>query len=79
VSTATFQFTPAAGSSLVANQVAVPTAAAAQQWYSDQSSANFGGQFTLVQPFTLQGATLTDVSVTLTNGQGTSQATKATF
>jgi len=79
VSTATFQFTPAAGSSLVANQVAVPTAAAAQKWYSDPSSANFGGQFTLVQPFTLQGATLTDVSVTLTNGQGTSQATKATF
>ena len=79
VSTATFQFTPAAGSSLVASQVAVPTSSAAQQWFTDPSSADFGGQFTLVQPFTLQGATLSDVSVTLTNAQGTSQGARATF
>jgi hypothetical protein len=76
---ATFQFTTAAGSRLDNNQVQVNTTDAARQWFSDARSANFGGQFTLVQPFTVQGVTLTDVNVTLTNGQGTSSPVHAKF
>jgi hypothetical protein len=76
---ATFQFTPAPGSRLDNNQVQVPTTDAARQWFNDSRSANFGGQFTFVQPFTLRGAALTDVSVTLTNAQGTSAAVRAKF
>ena len=52
---------------------------AAQQWFSSTDSANFGSQFLLTMPFTLQGATLSSVSVTLTNGQGTSPAVSASF
>ncbi|HUS04855.1 MAG TPA: putative Ig domain-containing protein, partial [Bryobacteraceae bacterium] len=79
VSAATFQFTPAAGSSLESTQVVVPTTDAARQWFQDSRSADFGGQFTFVQPFTLKGAVLSEASVTLTNGQGTSQAVRARF
>jgi hypothetical protein len=79
VSAATFQFTPAAGSSLVSSQVSVSTADAARQWYADTRSADFGSQFTFTQPFTVSGATLSEVSVALTNGQGTSQPTRAKF
>jgi hypothetical protein len=42
VSAATFQFTPAAGSSLVSSQVSVSTADAARQWYADARLAEFG-------------------------------------
>jgi hypothetical protein len=79
VTSATFQFTPAAGSRLEASQVTVQTDAAAKQWFSDARSASFGSQFTFVQPFSLQNATLSEVSVTLTNAQGTSQAVRARF
>ena len=79
VTSATFQFTPAAGSRLDASQVTVQTDAAAKQWFNDARSASFGSQFTFVQPFSLQNATLSEVSVTLTNAQGTSQAVRARF
>jgi len=79
VTSSTFQFTPAAGSRLEASQVTVQTDAAAKQWFSDARSATFGSQFTFVQPFGLQNATLSEVSVTLTNAQGTSQAVRARF
>jgi hypothetical protein len=79
VSSAAFQFTPAAGSRLESSEVVIPTTDAARQWFQDAGSADFGGQFTFVQPFTLKGAALSEISVTLTNGQGTSQAVKARF
>ena len=77
VSTATFQFTPAAGSRLEASDVTVSTAEVARTWYRDPRSNDYGSQFTFIQPFTVRGATLSEVSVTLTNGQGTSQAVRA--
>ena len=79
VTSANFQFTAAAGSRLEASQVTVQTDAAAKQWFGDTRSASFGSQFTFVQPFGLQNATLSEVSVTLTNAQGTSQPVRATF
>jgi hypothetical protein len=79
VSAANFQFVPAPGSRLDSNEVSVQTGDAARQWFRDPRSAEFGGQFTFVQPFTLRGATLTEVVVTLTNGQGTSQPARARF
>ena len=79
VTSATFQFTPAAGSRLASSQVTVQTDAAAKQWFADTRSASFGSQFTFVQPFSLQNATLSEVSVTLTNAQGTSQPVRARF
>jgi hypothetical protein len=79
VTSATFTFTPATGSRLESSQVTVQTNAAARQWFSDTRSNEFGGQFAFTQPFTLTNATLSDVSVTLTNGQGTSQPASARF
>jgi hypothetical protein len=79
VTAANFLFTPAAGSRLEANEVVVQTVDAARQWFRDSRSSEFGGQFTLVQPFTVRGATLSEVSVTLTNVQGTSQPARARF
>ena len=52
----------------------------ARAWFSDAASSPFGGQFSLTQPFSLQGqGALTSVSVTLTNGQGASAAVSANF
>jgi hypothetical protein len=79
VSSATFSFTPAAGSRLQASDVTVSTADVARTWYRDPRSNDYGSQFTFIQPFTVQGATLSEVSVTLTNGQGTSQVVRARF
>ena len=39
----------------------------------------FGGEFTLTLPFTFQGGKFSSVSVTLTNGQGSSDAMTANF
>ena len=79
VTSATFTFTPASGSRLESTQVTVQTESAARQWFSDTASDSFGGQFTFTQPFTVSNATLSEISVTLTNGQGTSQPSRAQF
>jgi large repetitive protein len=79
VSQATFRFTPAAGSALEASEVVVPMTDAARSWFSDTRSHMFGSQFVLTQPFTLQNARLTSVTVSLTNGQGTSQGVSGQF
>jgi large repetitive protein len=53
----------------------------ARTWFQSSASTPFGGQFSLTQPFSLQGqaATLTSVSVTLVNAQGVSAAVSANF
>jgi len=79
VSQATFRFTPAAGSALEASEVVVPMSDASRTWFSDTRSHAFGSQFLLTQPFTLQNARLASVTVSLTNGQGTSQGVSAQF
>jgi hypothetical protein len=79
VTQGTFRFTPASGSALTQSEVTVPMSDAARAWFSDSASAAFGSQFTLTMPFQLQGARLSSVTVTLTNGQGTSPAVSANF
>jgi hypothetical protein len=78
VTQGSFQFSVSGGSPLSAD-VSMSTAGTA--WFSSPQSQPFGGQFALVQPFTLQGSvgTLTSVSATLSNAQGTSPAVTTNF
>jgi hypothetical protein len=50
-------------------------------WYGSAASAQYGSQFTLTQPFTVQGdpAAVVSVSVTLTNKIGNSTPVSATL
>jgi hypothetical protein len=79
VNSATFSFTTPSGSRLDPSQIVVQTGEAARAWFSDPLSHEYGSQFTFVQPFTVTGVSISDVNVTLTNAQGTSQAVKASF
>ena len=80
MTSATFTFQAAAGTTLTNSQVTVTANQLFATWYSDPTSATFGSLFTFVQPFTLSGNTsgIAGVSVTLTNPQGTSSAATAT-
>jgi hypothetical protein len=73
----TFRFTPAGGGAPV--EVTVPMTDAAAQWFGNSASWKFGGEFLLTQPFTFQGGRFSSVSVTLSNGQGSSDAISANF
>ncbi len=72
---ATFRFTPAPGSDLRTSTADLPLTDSARQWYQDPASKLFGSQFTIVQPFTVQGSAsaIGTVYVTLTNSAGASQ------
>jgi hypothetical protein len=72
---AAFRFTPAQGSDLRTSTANLPLSDSARQWYQDAASKLFGSQFTIVQPFTVQGSStaIGAVSVTLTNSAGTSE------
>lgn len=74
---ATFRFTPAPGASLGATEVNVPVSSVFQTWFASAESRQYGGQFLLVVPFTLQGSAgaLASVQVTLTNSAGSGSAT----
>lgn len=77
ITEATFRFTPAPGATLAAAEVNVPVASAFQAWFASEQSRQYGGQFLLVVPFTLQGnaGALASVQVTLTNSAGSGSAT----
>ncbi len=72
---ATFRFAPASGGGLLTTTADLPLTDSAQQWYQDANSKLFGSQFTIVQPFTVQGSTdaIGSVFVTLANSVGVSQ------
>lgn len=74
---ATFRFTAAPGSSLGTAEVSVPVAGAFQQWFASETSRQFGGQFLLVVPFTVEGSIggLASLQVTLTSSAGSGSAT----
>lgn len=79
---ANFQFTANSGQILQTSTLTVNLATLSGQWYSGTSSSQFGGQFLLQVPFTVQqGATsaLATVSVQVQNSQGTSAAASAKF
>ena len=74
---ATFRFTAAPGSSLGTAEVSLPVAGAFQQWFASETSRQFGGQFLLVVPFTVDGNVggLASLQVTLTSSAGSGSAT----
>jgi hypothetical protein len=78
---AVVQLTPSAGSNLQATQLNIPLTDLAATWYKSAASSAFGSQFTLVLPFTIQGATagIDSVSVSLVNNLGSSTAVSAKF
>jgi len=81
VTSATFRFTPAPGSALQTTELTVQLSDGARAWYQNDQSRLFGSQFTLTQQFNVQGDTtaISSVTVTLTNGQGSSTSSSATF
>jgi len=77
VSSGTFAFSVSSGNTLSVANLVVPLTAAYATWFNNTASNATGGQFKLNVPFSVtQGAAsaVTKVSVTLTNGQGTSAA-----
>ena len=77
----TFSFTAAQGANLQTSTVTLGLTASAATWFQSQTSATLGGQFRLLIPFTVQGelTAIQSVSVTLTNGEGTSTASSVQF
>jgi hypothetical protein len=78
---ATFLFTAAQGASLETSTVTVTLATAATNWFQSPAAIPVGGQFRLQMPFAVQGevTAIQSVSVTLTNGEGTSVASSVQF
>lgn len=81
VTRATFRFSPSPGRDLQTSEFTLDMTTAFQRWYELPTSSQFGSQFLLNQPFTIQGnlTGLSAVSVTLMNGQGGSHTATATF
>lgn len=81
ITQAVFTFTPRPGSNLQTTQITVPVESLFTQWFTSTASAQFGSQFILTLPFTIQGDTsaVASVSVTLVNRLGTSNSLTATL
>src|SRR5579864_826369 len=84
----TAQFTAAPGFTVPATPIDVDVTQAATLWFNSTGSLGFGGQFTVTVPFTLQGTvsttqtlvqSLASVSLTVTNGTGTSNTLQLTL
>jgi large repetitive protein len=72
--------TPAAGVDLAGNaQLTINVQAAINAWFASSAASQFGGQFALVLPFTVNGdaANITSVSVVIVNDDGTSNTATA--
>jgi hypothetical protein len=78
VTQGTFRFV---GTNLQTTELTVPVTPAFNTWFQSAASQQFGGQFSLSLPFTIQGdlASVTSVTVILTNGAGNSQPATASF
>jgi hypothetical protein len=77
------QFTPVAGENVSTTSLSLPVGPSFTAWYQSPASQQFGSQFTVMIPLTVQGAvvnvtnptdTIQSVSVTLTNNQGVSNS-----
>jgi len=75
------QLTPSPGSNLQTPQLTITLATLAGSWYQSAAASQFGSQFTLVLPFTIQGdaSVINSVSVSLVNDQGSSTAVSSKF
>lgn len=73
---AVFRFTAVPGAVLAAAEISVPVSSIFEQWFNSSSSQQYGGQFLLVVPFTVEGNVggLANVQVTLTNSAGSGSA-----
>jgi hypothetical protein len=72
-----FHFTPATGSAAPPTDFTVQLSSPFATWYGNPASSATGGQFVLTQPFTVStgtGASITSLTVTLTNSKGASTA-----
>ena len=78
---ATFLFMATQGANLQTSTVTVSLATAATNWFQSQTATSLGGQFRLLIPFAVQGeiTAIQSLSVTLTNGEGTSSASSVQF
>jgi hypothetical protein len=76
ISTITFAFQPANGTTLTATSFTVSAASIAQAWFTSAAGLSGGGAFHLTIPFNYSGDTgaLGSVTVTISNSQGTSAA-----
>ena len=74
-----FQFTTAAGANVTTTSFTVPVSTFFTSWYTSTQSAQFGSQFLMTEVFTISGDSnaVTNVSVTLSNAQGTAAAVSA--
>jgi hypothetical protein len=81
VTQATYQFTAASGQPLQTSALTVRVDNVAGSWYQSADSIAFGSQFTLVQPFTIQGtiAAIASVTSVLTNSEGDSKPVSTNF
>ena len=79
VATATYVFTGNGTTTIATGQLDTQVGAPFTTWYQSAASTPFGSQFSLTQPFTVSGNApgIQSVTVTLTNGLGTSQAVAA--
>jgi len=73
---ATFTFQAASGTTLAGGTQTISVGSIFSTWFNDPASSPFGSQFTFAQTFNISGSTsgIANVSVTLTNAQGTSAA-----
>jgi hypothetical protein len=78
---AEFRFTARGGGNLATTLVTVNLAGDSNTWYQSDASRQFGSQFTLTVSFTVQGniSAIGSVSVALSNGEGTSAQSSASF
>ncbi len=78
---ASFRFTPVQGANLQSSTVTVSLATSATSWFQSPTATSVGGQFRLLMPFTVQGDvnSIQSVSVTLTNAEGTYEASSVQF
>ena len=77
-----FHFTPASGQSLQTTDVTVNLSDTANQWFASEASAQFGGQFLLILPFTIQQGSwgqIGSAEVRIQNAQGSSDTVTAKF
>ncbi len=74
-----FQFTPASGANLQTTSLTVALSSNFSEWYRKPEAPTFGSQFKLRITFNVQGevSAISAVSVTLSNGQGSSSSVTA--
>ena len=78
---ASVRLTPAPGADLQTPTFTIQLADVAGRWFQDPAGMQFGSQFTLVLPFTVQGdpSAIASATVTLSNQSGSSQAATVSF